>query len=77
VAVVPTTLVGTTILRLPLPAWSKALEEIAGRERHDPGDDHAHHTHHAHRIPIADRCSIRSGVSVAARSAGCRPTPRA
>ncbi|MFJ2729010.1 hypothetical protein [Streptomyces collinus] len=38
--------------------------QTAGAERGRRGDDDAHHDH---RIPIADGCSIRSGVSVAAR----------
>lgn len=38
-------------------------EWIASREGGDRGDDDGHH---AHRIPSADSCSIRSGVSVAA-----------
>ncbi|GGV19444.1 hypothetical protein GCM10010275_71450 [Streptomyces litmocidini] len=48
----------------PLPR-AQSPEEIAGRERGGRGDDDAHHQDH--RIPMADSCSIRSGVRVAAR----------
>ncbi|GAA4340635.1 hypothetical protein GCM10023086_76250 [Streptomyces venetus] len=43
---------------------TQPAEQIARRERDDPGDDD---THHDHRIPMADSSSTRSGDSVAAR----------
>ncbi|MFF8279711.1 hypothetical protein ACF05T_26990 [Streptomyces lateritius] len=54
-------LIGRPMTR-PLPR-AQPPEQIAGREGGDRGDDDGHHDH---RIPIADSCSICSGVSGAA-----------
>ncbi|WP_327740389.1 hypothetical protein OG749_45280 [Streptomyces nojiriensis] len=45
------------------PPRAQPPEQITSREGGDRGEDDSHHDH---RIPIADNCSIRSDVSVAA-----------